>query len=537
MDHRYHLLFRGAMAHYSTMLASLLLLAACAGADLTESSEPLDADMASPAASEEASGHRNSTYLEAIVVSPASVSLRPGATQRFTATKKFADGTTVEGNVRWTATGGKIDGNGLYTSGSPGVYRVIAASKYVNIADTAVVTVSSTAQPTVVSINVSPGSATLVTGGTHRFAVSGKLSDGSTTVPKVTWTVSGGTITSDGLYTAGTAAGNYRAVATHETRLADTATITITAAEPPPSSEPPASVAGCPTSGYRRAVNVASSYALGNALSAAQPGDQIQLAPGTYSSTVNITGRGTATDSITLCGPSTAVVAAAVNLTDASYWRLQGFQVKGGWIGLQVRRSVRNRISGLEIHSVGYSGIKLTEGSSYNVVTGNWIHHTGRTAPQYGEGVYVGEGQSSATAAQRVADYNVIERNRFGPYVTAEHFDLKLGTKGNVVRGNTHDATGFRLIWTNGLVAALGIADGSDQRVEADTVSNLTYSDSNNWGVFRTYAGSGSVVTENVVLGPVSARRFYDKDHASSTVVRCDNVKPSGLAWGATCAP
>ena len=68
-------------------------------------------------------------------------------------------------------------------------------------------------------------------------------------------------------------------------------------------------------------------------------------------------------------------------------------------------------------------------------------------------------------------------------------------------------------------------------------MENLTYSDPNNWGVFRTYAVSGTVVTQNVVSGTVSARRFYDRDHASSTVVKCDNVKPSGLAWGATCAP
>jgi hypothetical protein len=368
--------------------------------------------------------------------------------------------------------------------------------------------------------------------------VSGKLSDGTNTLPKVTWAVTGGTITSDGLYTASSQAGTYRAVATHESKLADTATITITASEPEPAPEPPppSSAAGCPTTGYRRVVNVGSTSALTNALGAAQPGDQIQLAPGTYSGTVTIERRGTATDSITLCGPATAIIAGAVHLTDASYWRLQGFQVKGGWIGLQVRRSVRNRISGLEIQQVGYSGIKLTEGSSYNVVSGNWIHHTGKTAPQYGEGIYVGEGQSSATTAQRVADNNVIEGNRFGPYITAEHFDVKLGTQGNVVRGNTHDATGFRLIWSNGLVAALGIADGSNQRVEGNTVENLTFSDPNNWGVFRTYAGSGTVVAENVVLGPVSARRFYDKDHAWGTTVKCDNVKPSSLAWGTTCS-
>ena len=533
-----HLLRREAKLHYSSMLASLLLLAGCASADLTESSEPAAADMASPAAAEEASSHRNSTYLVAIVISPASVSLQPGATQRFTATKKFADGTRVEGPVRWTATGGKIDGNGLYTSGSPGVYRVIAASKYVNIADTAVVTVSSTAQPTLVSINVSPGSATLVPGGTQRFAVSGKLSDGSATLPKVTWTVTGGTISSDGLYTANSAAGTYRAVATHESKLADTATVTVTASGPVP--PPPSSAAGCPTSAYRRVVNVASTYALANALSAAQPGDQIQLASGTYSGTVTISRRGTATDSITLCGPSTAIIAGAVHMTDAQYWRLQGFTVRGGWVGIQMIRSSHNRISGLEIHDVGFSGIKITDQSNDNVVLHNWIHRTARTSkPGYGEGVYVGEGQSGATTAQRTANRNLIQWNRFGPDITAEHVDVKLGTQDNVVRWNSHDATGFGVIWvstsTSGSVtAALVEMDGTNQRLEGDTVRNLLDSDPNRWAVFRTYAGSGTIVTKNVVIGPTTATRFYDKDHASATVVKCDNVKPSTLTWGTT---
>jgi hypothetical protein len=544
MPHRDHLSRRGKSAHYFRMLPLLFFVASCTAGDLTESSEPGTAVL------EEAGGvlpvlergrgnddrkKEGQNRLAGVSLSPTSVTLEPGATQSFTATVKLsAGGTSDTWPVKWSATGGTID-HGLYTAHTPGVHRVIATSWYGTFADTAVVTVSGTAG-TLVSLSVTPGSATLATGGTQRFAVSGKLRDGTITVPSVTWTVTGGTITSDGIYTAGSTGGTYRAVATHESKLTDTATITIAATGPAP-TDPPTSAAGCPSSGYSRVVNVASSSALGSALNAAQPGDQIQLASGTYSGTVTISRRGTATDSITLCGPATAIVAGAVNVTDASYWRLQGFQVRDGWIGLQVRRSVRNRISGLEIHSVGYSGIKLTEGSSYNVVTGNWVHHTGKTAPQYGEGVYVGEGQSSATSAQRVADYNVIEGNRFGPYVTAEHFDVKLGTQGNIVRGNTHDATGFRLIWTNGLVAALGIVDGNNQRVEANTVANLTYSDPSNWGVFRTYAGSGTVVTRNVVVGPVSARRFYDRDHASSTVVKCDNLKPSALAWGTTCAP
>ncbi len=539
---------RGAFTHYLSMLALLVLLAGCTAGDLTETSEPqvvsleeapVSGDLPTLGKGRGRKDRNQPTAVTAVVISPGNASLQAGGTQRFAATAKLSDGSTTSARVTWTATGGTIDASGLYTNGRSGNYRVMATSVYHNLADTASVTVSTAAPATIVSIRISPASATLQTGATQRFAASGRLSDGTTTTPDVTWTVTGGSITSDGLYTAGSQAGTYRAVATHEGNLADTATVTVTAPEPEPEPPPPppTTVAGCPGSGYRRVVNVASASALNNALSAAQPGDQIQLAAATYTGTLNIARRGTATDSITLCGPSTAVVAGAVNITDAQYWRLQGFQVRGGWIGLQVRRSSNNRISGLEISSVGYSGIKMYDGSSRNVVTGNWIHHTGLTYPQYGEGVYVGEGRTGQPTNYYIANFNLIEGNRFGPYITAEHFDLKRETQGNVVRGNTLDATGFRLIWAGGQTAALGIADGSNQRVEGNRVANLTYSDPNNWGVFRTYAGSGTVVTENVVTGPVSAQRFYDRDHASSTVVKCDNVKPSGLAWGTSCVP
>jgi parallel beta-helix repeat protein len=540
MAYRDNLSCRGAFAHNPWMLASLVLLAGCSSGDLTQNSDLPDSELVGVDATAAGRGgddrkKEGQNRLEGVSLSPTSVTLEPGATQRFTATVKLREGgTSTTWPVKWSATGGTID-HGLYTARTLGVHRVIATSWYGTFADTAVVTVSGTAG-TLVSLSVTPGSATLATGGTQRFAVSGKLSDGTTTVPSVTWTVTGGTITSDQIYTAGSTGGTYRAVATHESKVADTATITIAATGPAP-TDPPTSAAGCPSSGYRRVVNVANAYALANALSAAQPGDQIQLASGTYSGTINVTGKiGTVTDSITLCGPSTAIISGSFNITDARYWRFQGFQIKNGWIGIYAKNLDNSRISGLEVSNVGQEGIMLWNGSNNNVLSKNWIHDTGKTAPQYGEGFYIGQGQSGATAAQRAADFNQMLNNKIGPNVTAEHFDVKLGTQGNIVKGNKHDGTGFNVIWSNGdVTAALVIMDGSNQRLEADSVTNLLDSDPNNWAVFRTYAGTGTIVTKNVVIGPTTAKRLYDKDHASGTIVKCDNVKPSTMPWGTTC--
>jgi hypothetical protein len=87
---------------------------------------------------------------------------------------------------------------------------------------------------------LTPASIALLTRATQQFAASGRMSDGSTRAVMVTWSASGGTISSAGLYTAGLVAGIYPVIATQTGgTLADTAIITVTAPTPPP---PPACV-------------------------------------------------------------------------------------------------------------------------------------------------------------------------------------------------------------------------------------------------------------------------------------------------------
>src|SRR5918995_1082421 len=106
MAHRDNLSRRRTYAHYFWMLSLLVLLAGCAGGDLTESSEPQarlveDASSSDDLASlgngygRRKNKDRGSVGLTAIVISPASVPLQPGATQKFAATAKLSDGTTT----------------------------------------------------------------------------------------------------------------------------------------------------------------------------------------------------------------------------------------------------------------------------------------------------------------------------------------------------------------------------------------------------------------------------------------------------------
>ncbi len=78
------------------------------------------------------------------------------------------------------------------------------------------------------AVILTPSSAALATGATQQFSVSGQWSNGATTAPAVTYSATGGTVTSGGLYTAGSTAGAFRVIATQQGgTLADTSSVTV----------------------------------------------------------------------------------------------------------------------------------------------------------------------------------------------------------------------------------------------------------------------------------------------------------------------
>jgi hypothetical protein len=155
-----------------------------------------------------------------------------------------ADGTLSDGTqvanvpVTWTAAGGTITAGGLYTAGSSlGTFQVIATQQGGTTADTSLVSISATTA-TLLQLVFSPALLTLASGATGQFTVAGTWSDGSATIPAVTYSATGGTITAGGLYTSGTVLGAFRVIATQEGGTkADTSAVTITASPVPPSGD------------------------------------------------------------------------------------------------------------------------------------------------------------------------------------------------------------------------------------------------------------------------------------------------------------
>jgi hypothetical protein len=168
--------------------------------------------------------------LTAVLLTPPTATLQFRQSQQFSAVGQLSDGSTTPLPVTWTATGGTVSATGRYTAGSTaGTFRVIAAAAG-GLADTSAITVTA---PTITAIVVTPATASLTGGATKQFTASATLSNGTTQPnPSVTWTGTGGTISTAGLYTAGGTAGNFRVIAASANGKADTSSVTITTQTP-----------------------------------------------------------------------------------------------------------------------------------------------------------------------------------------------------------------------------------------------------------------------------------------------------------------
>ncbi len=136
------------------------------------------------------------------------------------------------------------------TSGSTTTVTFSAAGKYLLNAtqtdasnNSVFESIAVTVNQTLTSIAVTPGAASIQEGATQQFSAQGfdQFQHAMSTAPKYTWTASGGTISSGGLFMAPSTAATYNVTAKSGT-AAGGASVTVTAPAPspnPPPSPPP----------------------------------------------------------------------------------------------------------------------------------------------------------------------------------------------------------------------------------------------------------------------------------------------------------
>lgn len=295
-------------------------------------------------------------------------------------------------------------------------------------------------------------------------------------------------------------------------------------------------------------VAVASASELTAALSSAQPGTLIRLAPGVYSGNFKATTSGSAAKPIVLCGPREAVLDGGsltsgyvLYLNKVSSWILSGFTARRGQKGIVLDESNDNLLSGLLVHDLGQEGVHFRKFSSRNTLSHSEIRDTGKDSPGFGEGVYLGSAVSNwktytgASDLPDRCDANKVLGNVLGPGITAEHIDIKEGTISGEVRGNTFNGAGIS--GANSADSWIDVKGSGYQIVQNHGTSSpvdgfQTHVAVAGWGNYNVFSGNTADVD-----GPGFG--FSVALSSEGNVVKCDNVVTRAAAGFANlpCSP
>jgi hypothetical protein len=280
---------------------------------------------------------------------------------------------------------------------------------------------------------------------------------------------------------------------------------------------------------------VSSADELTAALAAAEPGDVIQLAPGSYVGNFVASTSGTADSPIALCGTADSILDGGdtddgyvFHLDRAGYWRLSGFSVTDGQKGVMADATVGSVIEGLTVSRIGDEAIHLRRGSTDNSVIGNTISDTGLRREKFGEGIYIGSAESNwcdiSDCRPDASDRNLVEGNTISA-TSAESIDIKEGSSDGVVRGNTFDGSAITGgdSWVD--------VKGNGYLIEGNTGTTSpmdgfqTHEILDGWGTRNVFRGNTATVD-----GPGFG---FSLTPELDNVVECDNTA-SGAAEGLT---
>jgi parallel beta-helix repeat protein len=300
---------------------------------------------------------------------------------------------------------------------------------------------------------------------------------------------------------------------------------------------PDAAPVRCPAPGIR----VSNAEELTAALGAAKPGTSIFLADGVYTGNFVAATSGTADRPIWLCGGPGAVLDGGnikkgyvLHLNGVAFWRVVGFTVRNGQKGVMADATASSVIQDLDVYDIGDEAIHLRATSTSNAVLNNRLHSTGLLKPKFGEGIYVGSAKKnmrlySPPNGPDRSDSNLIAGNTIHN-TTAESIDIKEGTSGGLVRGNTFDGTGMTAAntWVN--------VKGNGWMIEGNRGTNSpvdgfqSHQIMDGWGTRNTFRNNiveGGVPGLGIHLTPVLAN-----------VIACNNRNANGslVSTNSTCA-
>lgn len=204
-----------------------------------------------------------------------------------------------------------------------------------------------------------------------------------------------------------------------------------------------------------KSTDVYTASSLQQALENAKAGDEIVINEGIYKGNFIIpsTANGTADMPIKLRSKGKVVLDGNTTETgyvlylQASYWQIKNITITNGLKGLMCDGANYNLIENITVHTIGEEAIHFRKFSSHNILQQCNIYKTGLKTADYGEGVYIGSAVSNwhkyTNGLEDKSDSNIVINNIIGPNITAECIDVKEGTTGGIIRGNSFNSTGI----------------------------------------------------------------------------------------------
>ncbi|MGW6271655.1 right-handed parallel beta-helix repeat-containing protein [Streptomyces sp. NPDC055060] len=285
---------------------------------------------------------------------------------------------------------------------------------------------------------------------------------------------------------------------TPRTLLMTALAVTTAAGAVAVTGSPAATAAASPAATAAGTIEVSTAAQLKSALSSASPGDTIHLADGTYTGNFKTATAASSGARITLTGSSKAVLTAGggygLHLNGASYWTVKGITVTGGQKGIMIDSARGVTVDTVTVHGLDMEGVHFRKSSTDGVIKNSRIYDTGNDGRGMGEGVYVG----SANTLSDKSDNVQILNNTIGPDVGGEAVDLKEGTTGGKVSGNTFDGKGLT---GNNYDDSWIDVKGNNYVVENNTGKNTTnngyetHSQQSGWGCGTVFRGNRSTLT------------------------------------------
>ena len=458
-----------------------------------------------------------------VTISPASASVVVGLTAQLSATLRDANGNTVTGRtITWSSTStsvATVSGTGLVTGVAAGSASVIATSE--GKADTAAVTVTPAA---VASVSVSPAAASILAGGTIQLTATPKDASGNPLSGRtITWATSNpsvATVTTSGLV-IGVAAGSAAITATSEGK-SGTASVAVSAPGPSASCAPTGGgvcywVDAVSGSDGNAGDSAHAFQTIQHAADVVNPGDWVVVRNGVYrggSIVVTIDRGGSTSNPVVFAAQNkwgaiidglnnTSTIAVRFN---ASYVRLQGFDVRGTLHGLDLNTSAHDiQIAQNNIHDIGRICTTTTSGQSgiYSesanlLVEQNVIHDVGRFS----------EGESGCSYGGN----NVWQNHDHGIYLKGTNIIIR----SNVFYNNVH---GWSIHMYGASVDQVYIVNNTFAFPNPNRIGQIIIAE----------PVSNSVISNNVFYQPQTAGIRWDPaDGGSATNLTVENNMTAG---------